>query len=162
MAGFAESYLGRLRELVGERLILMPGARVVVEDPLGRILLQQRSDFGLWGVPSGGPEEGEDLTSSILRELFEETGLSATSPVPFGFASDPAYETITYPNGHSCQYFSLLYAVGVFEGTARAADDESTVVEWVDPGCLPEMLPNMRRTVEAYARFKESGEFQMI
>lgn len=162
MAGFAESYLGRLRQLVGHRLILMPGSRVVVEDFAGRILLQHRSDFGIWGVPGGAPEEGEDLTTSLLRELKEETGLDATHAIPFGFASDPGYETITFPNGHQCQYFNLLYAVRSFQGEARVADDESRAVEWFAPNALPPMLPNMRRTVEAYARFKQSGEFQIL
>lgn len=162
MASFAESYLGRLRQLVGDRLILMPGSRVVVEDDRGRVLLQHRSDFGVWGVPGGAPDEGEDLTSSLLRELKEETGLHATQATPFGFASDPEFETITFPNGHRCQYFILLYAVRQFQGQARVADDESHAVEWFEPENLPPMLPNMRRTVEAYIRFKRSGEFQTL
>lgn len=162
MAGFAESYLGRLRQQVGDRLILMPGSRLVVEDIQGRVLLQQRSDFGLWGVPGGAPEEGEDLTSSLLRELKEETGLEATQAIPFGFASDPAFETITFPNGHQCQYFILLYVVRNFQGQARVADEESHAVAWFEPDALPPMLPNMRRTVEACMRFKHSGEFQTL
>ena len=162
MAGFAESYLGRLRQVVGDRLILMPGARVVVEDSGGRILLQHRSDFNIWGVPAGAPEEGEALTASVLRELKEETGLEAAEATPFGFASDPAFETITYPNGHRCQDFSLLYAVRNFQGRAIVADDESHAVAWFAPDALPQMLPNMRRTVEAYLRFRQSGAFQII
>ncbi len=162
MAGFADSYLGKLREIVGDRLILMPGCRVVVEDDAGRLLLQHRSDFGVWGVLAGAPEEGENLTASLLRELKEETGLDAAQATPFGFASDPAFETITFPNGHRCQYFSLLYAVRRYEGQAAVADDESHAVEWFAPSELPPMLPNMRRTVEAYLRYKQSGEFQII
>lgn len=162
MPGFAESYLGRLRAIVGDRLILMPGSRVVVEDQAGRVLLQHRSDFDVWGVPGGAPEVGEDLTSSVLRELREETGLDAAKALPFGFASDPDFETITFPNGHQCQYFILLYAVQEFAGLATVADDESHAVDWFAPDELPPMLPNMRRTVEAYVRYKQSGAFQMI
>lgn len=162
MAGFADSYLGKLRAVVGDRLILMPGSRVVVEDQTGRILLQHRSDFGVWGVPGGAPEVGENLTASLLRELKEETGLDATQATPFGFASDPAFETITFPNGHMCQYFNLLYAVRQFEGLAVVGDDESHAVGWFSPDELPPMLPNMRRTVDAYVRYKLSGEFQII
>lgn len=162
MTAFAASYLGRLRLVVGDRLILSPGARVVVEDDQGRILLQKRSDFGVWGVPGGGPDEGEDLISCVIRELEEETGLVADDPFPFGFASDPAYETITFPNGHRCQYFVLMFAVRAFSGTARVADDESRAIGWFRTDSLPEMLPNMRRTVEAYLAFKETSTFQMI
>ncbi len=162
MAGFADSYLGKLREIVGDRLILMPGSRVVVEDDAGRILLQHRFDFGIWGVPGGGPEEGEDITTALLRELKEETGLDTNQATPFGFASDPAFETITFPNGHRCQYFCLLYAVRRFEGRAVVADNESYAVGWFAPDDLPPMLPNMRRTIEAYVRYRQTGEFQVI
>ena len=86
MSGFWNSYLGRLRREVGDRLILMPGARIVIEDGQGRILLQERADFGLWGLPGGHAEDGEDLTDMIVRETLEETGLIIASPTPYGFS----------------------------------------------------------------------------
>lgn len=163
MAGFADTYLGRLRAVVGDRLVLMPGARIVIEDAQGRILLQERSDFRLWGVPGGNAEEGESLTSIIVREAEEETGLLVRDPRPFGFASDPAFETITYPNGHRCQYFVMMFYTRDFVGEARVADDESCAVGWFSPDQLPQaMLPSMRRTIEAYVAFGRTGEFQML
>lgn len=57
-------------------MLLVPGARIVIEDPVGQILLQKRSDFGLWGLPGGNAEPGEDTTTSIAREVLEETGLT--------------------------------------------------------------------------------------
>jgi 8-oxo-dGTP pyrophosphatase MutT (NUDIX family) len=162
MATFKDSYFGRLRALVGSRLVLMPGARIVIEDEAGRVLLQKRTDFGLWGLPGGTPEEGDDMLSTIIRETLEETGLVVTDVRPFGFASDPAYETITYPDGDRCQYFSMMYYARHEGGVPRVADPESMAVAWIAPHELPDMLPNMRRSVEAYLRFKASGEFQEI
>ncbi|MEI9428126.1 hypothetical protein [Mesorhizobium sp. Cs1299R1N3] len=49
-----------------------------------------------------------------------------------------------------------------FEGEPAVADDESSAVEWFSVDSLPEMLPNMARSVEAYLRFKTTGKFQMI
>jgi ADP-ribose pyrophosphatase YjhB (NUDIX family) len=162
MAGFDDTYLGRLRQAVGDRLVLMPGARIVIEDAQGRVLLQHRSDFNVWGVPGGGPEEGEDLTSALLREVKEEVNLDVLDATPFGFASDPAYETITFPNGHRCQYFVLLYYARRFAGEAAVGDDESHAVAWFPPTDLPPMLPNMRRTIDAYLRHRDTGAYQMI
>ncbi len=162
MAGFDSTYLGRLRQVVGDRLILTPGARIVIQNADGRILLQHRTDFGLWGLPGGSAEDGEDLTSIIVREVEEEVGLLIEPPQPFGFASDPAFETITYPNGHRCQFFVMLFFTEAFQGVPRVADDESHAVDWFDMGALPDMLPNMRRTVEAYRAFRTTGSFQMI
>jgi len=162
MAGFTDTYLGRLRKAVGNRRILMPGARIVVENPEGKFLLQERSDFGVWGLPGGNAEEGEDIASIIVREVKEETGLSIESPAAYGFASDPEFETITYPNGHVCQFFVMMFFTKSFQGAAQVADDESLSVGWFAPDALPEMLPNMQRSIEAYLRFQRTGTFQMI
>ncbi|MBV9510559.1 MAG: NUDIX domain-containing protein [Caulobacteraceae bacterium] len=162
MSGFWDSYLGRLRREVGDRLILMPGARIVIEDGQGRILLQERADFGVWGLPGGHAEEGEDLTDMIVRETLEETGLIIASPTPYGFSSDPAHETIVYPNGHVVHSFAMMFFIRDFEGVARVADDESTAIAWHALDALPELMPSNRRSIEAYPRFKQTGAFQMI
>jgi ADP-ribose pyrophosphatase YjhB (NUDIX family) len=162
LPGFQESYLGRLRAIVGERLLLLPGARIVIERADGHILLQRRADFGVWGVPGGIPEQGEDVESSVIREVFEETGLRVSDIRPFGYADNPEFETIRYPNGHVCQYFSLLVYTTCFEGTLGGSDGESLELRWTDPESLPTMLPNMRRTVSAYLSFKRSNAFQLI
>ena len=41
-------------------------------------------------------------------------------------------------------------------------DDESSAVGWFSVDKLPEMLPNMVRSIEAYLRFRATGKFQMI
>ncbi|MGH1482248.1 MAG: NUDIX domain-containing protein [Geminicoccales bacterium] len=159
---FADSYLGQLRSFVGSRLLLVPGTRVVIENAAGQILLQKRSDFGIWGLPGGSAEEGEDLEAVAIREVQEETGLIVSQLQPFGFACDPALETITYPNGDRCQNFSLNFFTRHFEGVPTPADDESTECTWFSSENLPEMLPNMRQSVVSYLRFVSSGQFQMI
>lgn len=134
----------------------------MIEAADGRILLQHRSDFGVWGLPGGSAEEGESLESIIVREVEEEVGLSIKAPQAFGFASNPAFETITYPNGDQCQFFVMLFFTRVFRGVPRVADDESYAVGWFNVAALPEMLPNMRRSIEAYQAFRSTGAFQMI
>jgi ADP-ribose pyrophosphatase YjhB (NUDIX family) len=159
---FADSYLGQLRAVVGDRMLLVPGARIVIEDSEGRILLQHRSDFGIWGLPGGNAEIGETLEAMIVREVLEETGLTIAKPIPFGFASDPRYETFTFPNGHRCQFFGMLFATRDYSGTLHVADDESLALDWFRRDALPEMLSNHDRTIEAYDRFAATGAFQLI
>jgi ADP-ribose pyrophosphatase YjhB (NUDIX family) len=162
MAGFAQSYLGRLRAQVGGRLLLVPGARVVIENDRGEVFLQLRTDFRLWGLPGGVPDEGEALETAAVREVLEETGLALEGVSAFGFASDPAHEVWTYPNGHRCHYFTLLFAARRFSGEPRVADDESVRVGWFAPDDLPDLLPCMARTLDAHRRWRETGAFQMI
>lgn len=162
MSGFWDTYLGRLRRDVGSRLILMPSARIVIEDAQARILLQERSDARVWNLPGGHAEEGEDITSTMVRETLEETGLVIQAPTAFGLSCDPAIETIRYPNGHLVHSFAMLFHATAFEGEAVVADDESLAVGWFPLAALPDLPLNMRRTIDAYIRFKASGVFQMI
>ncbi len=162
MTNFADTHIGKLRRLVGSRLLLVPAARIVIENAIGQILLQKRSDFGVWGLPGGSVEEAEDSKAAIIREVAEETSLRVADVRPFGFGCDPALETCTFPNGDRCQFFVLNFYTREFEGVARVSDDESLALDWFLPSGLPEMLPNMQRSIEAYARFQTSGEFQMI
>lgn len=41
----------------------------------GRIVLVRRRDNGLWGLPGGLVDWGEDIATTVRRELAEETGL---------------------------------------------------------------------------------------
>jgi 8-oxo-dGTP pyrophosphatase MutT (NUDIX family) len=162
VADFADSYLGRLRSLVGPRLLLVPGARIVIENQAGEILLQKRSDLGIWGLPGGNAEAGEDLISVVTREVLEETGLSVIDVKPYGFGGNPNLETIQFPNGDKCQFFVLNFFTRSFQGYLVISDDESLDLKWFSPKSLPDLLPNMRSSIISYELFKQTGEFQMI
>jgi 8-oxo-dGTP pyrophosphatase MutT (NUDIX family) len=71
----SDSYILRLRKIVGSQLLLNPGGRAIVLDCAQRILLHKRSDFGFWDLPGGGAEEGESAEQCVIREVYEETGL---------------------------------------------------------------------------------------
>lgn len=162
MANFSDSYLGRIRQLVGSRLILVPGARIIIQNGAGSVLLQRRSDFGVWGLPGGNAEESETLEAVVIREVEEEMGIKVDGLRPIGFGCDPAYETHVFPNGDQCQYFCLVFHTRSYWGEPVVNDDESTEVGWFSMDGLPNMLANMRRSVEAYQRYEKTGEFQMI
>ncbi|MBD2384572.1 NUDIX hydrolase [Cylindrospermum sp. FACHB-282] len=51
------------------------GTSIISILPDGRIVLIRRSDDGLWALPGGMVDWGEDVTSAVRRELMEETGL---------------------------------------------------------------------------------------
>ena len=53
----------------------IPGTSIIPILPDGRIVLIQRRDNGLWALPGGMVDWGEDVPSAVRRELAEETGL---------------------------------------------------------------------------------------
>lgn len=52
------------------------GVSVVPILPDGRIILVQRRDNKLWALPGGMVDWGEDIATTVKRELWEETGLN--------------------------------------------------------------------------------------
>lgn len=162
MNEFSDSYVGQLRTLIGNRLLLIPGARIVIENVDGKVLLQLRGDFNIWGLPGGMADPGESIEQTIKREVFEESGLTLESCRPFGFGSNPERETFTYPNGDNAQHFVLNFYSTEFSGSLLADNEESLRLEWFATSDLPEMLPNMRRSIDAFLEFKRTGMFQLF
>jgi 8-oxo-dGTP diphosphatase len=159
---FADSYAGQLRKIVGNHLLMIPGGRAVLEREDGKILLHRRPDFGIWGLPTGGTEDGECIEECIWREVFEETGLQMLNHQAFGFASDPNFEIVSYPNGDLIHCFSLIWHATKWQGTLMQSNDESLEIDFFDPKSLPEMLPHHKRTIEKLTEFKRTGQFVLF
>ena len=156
-----DDYFRSIRKLLGTTEISVPAARAVIVNDANEILLEERSDFKLWGLPGGSADPGEDILQAIQREVFEETGLTIPNPLPFGFSSSPDFERITYPNGDKLHAFNLLFFASEFSGDIRISD-ESIQIGWFSMQNLPPMLKNMERTVMAYLKYSKSKEFQLV
>ena len=72
---------------------------VIPRLPDGRLVLIRRRDNGLWGLPGGLVDWGEDMETAAARELLEETGLVLISVerlvgVYSGVARDDRFHSI--------------------------------------------------------------------
>lgn len=65
------------------------GAGVIVRDADGRMLLERRSDCGVWGLLGGRIERGESVEQAAVREVKEESGLDVRITRLLGVYSDP-------------------------------------------------------------------------
>lgn len=142
---------------------MVPGVRVVLENDSGQIALIKRTDNGLWALPAGAPEIGESIEDIARREVHEETGLLLKSFSCYGFASNPAREITTYPNGHVTHSFAILLYSQDFEGTVGNFDEEVSEVQFFAPDNLPPVeliCANEYHSILCYRAFKETGQFQ--
>ncbi|MBC3842698.1 NUDIX domain-containing protein [Streptacidiphilus sp. 4-A2] len=117
---------------------LVVAASAVVMDEDGRILLQRRSDNGLWSLPGGGMEMDESLPGTAVREVKEETGLDVEITGLVGTYTDPRH-VIAYSDGEVRRQFNVCFTARVVGGQL-AMSDESTELRFValeDLSALP-------------------------
>jgi len=123
-------------------------ACVVARDDEGRILLHRRSDNGNWGLPGGGIEPDETAAAAAVREALEETGYRVELDRLLGVYSDPAFTTMTYPDGGRVAYVAVVFTARV-TGGAPALSDETLEVGWFGPDELPASVsPGHRQRIE--------------
>ncbi|MER5939502.1 NUDIX domain-containing protein [Streptomyces sp. NPDC001928] len=113
---------------------LVVAASAVVVDDQGRVLLQRRSDSGLWSLPGGGMEMTDSLPGCAVREVKEETGYDIRITGLVGTYTDPRH-VIAYSDGEVRRQFNICFRARAVGGEP-ALSDESTEVRFVHPSEL--------------------------
>ena len=136
---WADSYVGQLRALAGNRTLMFVGARAVVRDNAGRVLLIQRSDNGQWAMPAGAMELGESIADCAVREVREETGLRALRVSACALHTGPDRPP-TNMSGHPYQIFTTAFRVEEWDGDLARITDETIDAGFFDRTHLPSPL----------------------
>lgn len=123
----------------------------VLVDARGRVCLVRPTGRGLWALPKGHGEPGEDPAAAALREVYEETGCEARLGPYLGSIR------YTYPGVHAGRPVSVLKTVRFWrmspagESGAGNGDGEIEAVAWMS---LPDALaalgyPTERALIQA-------------
>ena len=82
-----------------------------------RVLVQDRVDPDWPGItfPGGHVESGESFAASVIREVYEETGLTIRNPQLCGIKE--------WENNDGSRYIVLLYKADQFSGELRSSDE---------------------------------------
>ena len=100
----------------------------MVYDNQGNILVQDRLDPDWPGVtfPGGHVEPGESFTKAVIREVWEETGLTIEHPRLCGLKQ--------FPEEDGTRYIVMLYKANQFSGELRSSCEGN--VFWIKRGEL--------------------------
>jgi 8-oxo-dGTP pyrophosphatase MutT (NUDIX family) len=140
-------YIARIRRVYGQGRLLLPGVSAVVlrrdlEAGQVHLLLTRRSDTGRWSLPAGIVEPFEQPAAAALRELLEETRITAEAERLVLLTTDP---DVVYPNGDCCQFVSMCFRCRYVSGEAQVGDEESTEVAWFRADDLPDDVSDIQR-----------------
>ncbi len=143
------SYISDMRKFVGHSPVMATAAMCILYDAEKGLLLEKRSDNGMWCVPGGGIELGESLEQALAREVREETSLEIADPKLFDVK---ASVHMVYPNQDEVYYTDVVYIVEKYSGTLNP-DAESTQLKWFRIEELPEnIMPTQTGYVEKFVR----------
>ena len=155
MPGYEDSYVGRIRKLVGKEKLIVVATRAVIRDADGRILFVRRSDNSKWVMPSGALELEETLLEGMQREVKEETGLDVIAAVPMGIY---AYPSAVTAYGDPYYQLTVQFLVKEWAGTLLNETDETTQARFFNIEEPPENIASHYHEVLADLRGYE-GQF---
>lgn len=161
--GHVGSYVWQLRQQVGSRQLLLPGAQVLVLRTDGAALLQRRADNGVWELPAGACEPGQSFAGAAVAELGEETGIQADPAdlVAFASLSDPDLHQLEYPNGDRVHAFALCFVLEGWEGTVTPERSEVTDIGFFPLTQVPAPThPPTLEVLRLHQRYLQTGVFQ--
>jgi ADP-ribose pyrophosphatase YjhB (NUDIX family) len=121
-------------------------ATVVIEYEGGIVLVQRdiEPDRGIWHLPIGHAEYGEDPAAAALREGEEETGLLLAEPRFLSYVHSPSY-------GDSRLFYLVLGFAARAVGGALVGSDEGRNTRVVPLAALePLKWSSQQAAVEAY------------
>lgn len=111
----------------------------------------------MWGLPKGGIEEGETPAQAAVREVAEETGITAIVSRQLGSIDYAFYSRESGGRIHKTVHYFMMRAVG---GDTSQHDDEVREARWVRHHDALQMMtyPNEREMVRRAAAAVDSVE----
>ncbi len=143
-----------------QSFIVCPNLIIMREE---KILLLRRADWAplfpsTWHGPTGKIEEGESPKKTIIREAFEEVGLTINPDLGTVVAvKAPSYENPDL----IWKDVSLFFVIKDFVGEPINKEPRlHDAMDWFDVNNLPDpMIPVVKFGIEQYLRGEAYGEF---
>jgi len=134
--GILMSYITFLRDLVGDRKIILNATSVVIVNEKNEVLLQHRSDNHLWGLPGGLLELDESIAECAIREVKEETNLDVELSRFLGVFNNPL---MRWRETDEARVIAFAFSAKVVGGSLRVNDSESLELAYFPFDQLPQI-----------------------
>ena len=149
-------YILDLRKKIGHDPIFMPAAGCgIIKN--NKILLQKRSDNGMWALHGGALELGETFLEALKREVEEELNIKVLNPIFVNIYSGESCH-FKYPNEDEVYATSCMYLVQDFEGEIKIDNKEVLEVKWFSIDNIPENIfkPDKEPIKDLISYYKKS------
>ena len=136
----------------------------MIYDDDGNVLVQDRRDSDWGGItfPGGHVEKGESFTDAVIREVYEDTGLTIETPQICGIKQ--------WPEDDGSRYIVLFYKTSHFAGELKSSEEGE--VYWTKLSRLKDLplargMELMLRVfledeVGEYYIYEEDGEWKHV
>lgn len=128
------------------RNIAVDAIAVRDEKEIVLIMRGNEPEPGKWALPGGLLDWDEDAGGAVLRELYEETGLSGKLGRFVGVYSDPKRDRF--------QRLTIVYEVLISGGTLRAGDD-ALDARWFSFKKLPKLAADHNKIIRDYLQVSD-------
>lgn len=134
-----------------------PAAGVMLLNSKGKVFVAQRLDSTLeaWQMPQGGLDEGEDPQAGALRELEEETGISADKVEILARCREELFYDLPDDlvgkmwkgkwRGQRQSWFLCRFTGTDADVNIETAHPEFRAWKWAEPAELPAMIVPFKR-----------------
>ena len=132
-------YVQKIGSIIGHQPLILVGATTLVFDEQNRLLMQRRTENGMWGVPGGYMDLGEKIEDTARRETLEETGIKIGNISLIDVYSGPElfYE---YTNGDQVFIVTAVYKSRDYSVYKNTHDDEVQEIGFFSIDELPESI----------------------
>lgn len=132
------SYISELRQAVGTKRIILPGAAgaIVRND---KILLVKHGSLKKWQIPGGSMELNESVEDTVEREIKEELNIEMKTDKLIAVLSSPKWN-MEFPNGDKIQQLTFFFLMkGHFdEHEIKLQNEEVYDYKFFDFNHIPE------------------------
>lgn len=140
-------YIMDLRKHIGHDPLIGVGATTLVFNDKKELLLNLRTDTNTWGIPGGSMELYETIEETAMRELKEETGITADELELVTVLSGKDFY-FEYPNGDKMCTVIVLFKVMNYSGGMNVSDKESKELRFFPLTNLPVMESRAKNIID--------------